>query len=50
MLENQKLAHLLMKIENKIDTFIKSSNVNDDVAKDVKELIKEKLAIIGFSR
>ena len=50
MLENQKLASLLVKFENKIDTFIKSSHISDDVAKDVKGLIKEKLSIIGFSR
>lgn len=50
MIENQKLANLLIKIEHTIDDFIKCSNSNEQIAKDVKELIKEKLTYIGYSR
>jgi hypothetical protein len=46
MLENHKLADLLAKFETKIDSFIKDNNLNSDVAKDVKELIQEKLNIL----
>lgn len=46
MLENQKLADLLVKFEAKIDCFIRDTNVNSDVAKAVKELIQEKLNIL----
>ena len=50
MKKNEKLAYLLVKIEHTIDNFIKNSNINETVAQDVKELIKEKLNYIGFSR
>ena len=47
MLENHKLADILAKFESKIDCFLKDSNVNNDIAKEVKELIKEKLNILS---
>ena len=46
MLENHKLAHLLVKFEDTIDCFIKDSNINSDIAKGVKDLIQEKLNIL----
>ena len=50
MIEDHQLASLLVKIEMKIDTFLKKSNVNPDLANNLKESIREKLSIIGFSR
>ncbi len=50
MIENQKLANLLVKLEAKIDGFVQKSNVSPDIANSVKESIREKLDIIGFSR
>lgn len=50
MLKNHKLADLLVKFETKIDCFIRENNVNSDVAKEVKELIKEKLSILSQER
>lgn len=50
MVENQKMANLLVKIELTIDDFIKCSDVNEKVAQEVKELIKEKLSYISYSR
>ena len=32
MIENHKLAHLLVKFEDKIDCFLKDSNMNIDIA------------------
>ena len=46
MLENHKLADLLAKFEIKIDCFLKDNNLNSDVAKEVKELIQEKLNLL----
>lgn len=46
MLENEKLANLLVKFEEKIDCFIKDSNISNDIAKEVKELIHNKLTIL----
>ena len=50
MLENQKLVNLLLKIENKIDNFLRSSNVNSDLAKDVKKLIQKNIDIVSASK
>ena len=47
MIENQKLANLLVKIEQKIDCFFKDCSMNDDIAKEVKELIQDKLNILN---
>ena len=46
MLENHKLADILAKFETKIDCFLKENNLNSDVAKEVKELIQDKLNIL----
>ena len=46
MIENQKLANLLVKIEQKIDCFFRDCNMNSDIAKDVKDLIQDKLNIL----
>ena len=50
MLEDQKLVNLLVKIENKIDNFLRSSNVNTDVAKDIKSLIHKNINIVSTSK
>jgi len=52
MIENQKLAILLMKFEDKIDCFLKDCNINinSEIAeevKEVKELIHDKLKILN---
>ena len=46
MLENHKLADILAKFESKIDCFLKDNNLNSDVAKELKELIQEKLSML----
>ncbi|MEN8304402.1 MAG: hypothetical protein ABFQ64_10050 [Campylobacterota bacterium] len=46
MIENHKLANLLVKFEDKIDCFLKDCNTDSSIAKDVKELIQEKLKIL----
>ena len=46
MIENQKLTNLLVKFEDKIDCFLRDCNMNTDIAKEVKELIQDKLNIL----
>ena len=46
MIENQKLANLLVKFETKIDCFLRDCNMNNDVAKELKELIQDKLNML----
>lgn len=46
MLENEKLANLLIKFEEKIDCFFKGCNADSSMANDLKELIQEKLKIL----
>ena len=46
MIENQKLANLLVKFEDKIDCFFRDCNADSHIAKDVKELIQEKLKLL----
>lgn len=46
MIENQKLVHLLVKFEDKIDSFIRDKSINEHVAKDIKDFIHEKLTIL----
>ena len=47
MIENYKLANLLVKFEDKIDCFLKDCNMNNNIAKEVKELIQDKLNILN---
>lgn len=46
MIENQKLAILLVKFEEKIDCFFRDCNADSKIAKDLKELIQEKLKLL----
>ena len=45
-MEDHKLTNLLVKFEDKIDYFLKEKNINNDIAKEVKELIKKKIKIL----
>ena len=47
MLENYKLANLLVKFEEKIDSFVKDHNIGDHISKELKELIQDKLNILN---
>ena len=47
MIDNYKLTYILIKFESTIDRFIRDNNVNSGVAKEVKELIHEKLNILN---
>lgn len=50
MIENEKLAILLVKFEDKIDCFLKDHTVNSEIVKEVqeiKELIHNKLNILN---
>ena len=45
-MEDHKLTNLLVKFEDKIDCFLKENNINNDIAKEVRELIEEKINIL----
>ena len=45
-MEDHKLTNLLVKFEDKIDYFLKEKNINNDIAKEFKELIKKKIKIL----
>lgn len=45
-MEDHKLTNLLVKFEDKIDCFLRENNINSDIAKEVKELIEEKIDIL----
>ena len=47
MIDNYKLTYILVKFESIIDRFIRDNDVNSNIAKEVKELIHEKLNILN---
>ena len=45
-MEDHKLTDLLIKFEDKIDSFLQEKNINNDIAKEVRALIEEKIKIL----